>query len=66
MKGSKCRIHSNMYNSYMNCKCGKVKMPTMKYHNVLKAHFSLQAHSKHLRVYVKIDLLEQGKVLGIN
>lgn len=36
----------------------------MKYHNVLQAHSSLRAYNKHLRVYVKIDILEQGKVLG--
>lgn len=32
--------------------------------DVLKAHPSQQAQSKHLRAYAQIKLLEQGKVLG--
>ena len=42
-------------------KCGKVKVPAMKYHIMLKALSSLIKHSKHLKIYEKIGLSEQGK-----
>jgi hypothetical protein len=34
----------------------------MKHHTMLKALSSIQAHRKHLRIYVKIEKLEQGKL----
>ena len=34
----------------------------MKHLIVLKALSSIQAHSKHLRIYVQIDLLERRKL----
>ena len=46
-------------------KCGVVRMAYMKLHKVLKALSSLQAHSKNLKLYVQIGLLEQGKVSGV-
>lgn len=42
--------------------CGKVRILFMKYHTELQALSSTQAQSKHLRVYVKIKLLERGKL----
>ncbi len=44
--------------------CGKVRMIRMKCHNALQADLSSQAHSKNLRLYAKIGLSEQGKVLN--
>lgn len=37
-------------------------MHEMKVHNMLQAYSSQQAYSKHLRIYEKIELLEQGKI----
>lgn len=37
----------------------------MKNHNVLQAHLTQQAQSKHLKVYVQIRLLERGKVWAL-
>ena len=34
----------------------------MKHHAMLKALNNSQAHRKHLRLYVKIEKLEQGKL----
>lgn len=44
--------------------CGLVKIAVMKTHNVLQAHSSQQAQSRHLRRYEQIRLSEQGKVQG--
>ncbi len=41
--------------------CGEVRMFVMKHHTSLQAMSSIQAHSKHLKVYVKIGLSERGK-----
>ncbi len=41
---------------------GKVKIHVMKYPIVLQAQSSIQAHSKHLRIYVQIRILERGKL----
>lgn len=37
----------------------------MKIHIVLQAQSSLQAYSKHLRVYVQIVIMEQGKLWNV-
>ena len=34
----------------------------MKFHIVLQALCNIQAYRKHLRIYVKIEKLEQGKL----
>ena len=34
----------------------------MKYHTMLWALSNIQAHREHLRIYVKIEKLEQGKL----
>ena len=36
-------------------------MFVMKHHMPLQAASSIQAHSKHLKAYVQIGLLERGK-----
>lgn len=36
-------------------------MFVMKHHTPLRAASCIQAHSKHLKVYAKIELLERGK-----
>lgn len=41
--------------------CGGVKMFVMKHHTPLQAAASIQAHSKHLKVYAQIGLSERGK-----
>ncbi len=41
---------------------GKVKIHVMKYPIVLQAQSSIQAHSKYLRIYVQIRILERGKL----
>jgi hypothetical protein len=41
---------------------GKVRMQYMKFHIVLQALSNIQAQRKHLRIYVKIEELEQGKL----
>lgn len=43
--------------------CGLVRMFVMKHHTVSRALSSVQAHSKLLRVYEKIELSERGKQL---
>ena len=45
---------------------GLVRIGVMKNLNVLKAHLNLQAHSKNLKLNVKIGLSEQGKVLSVS
>ena len=42
-------------------KCGGVKAFTMNHQTPLKAASSLQAQSRHLRVYAQIGLLERRK-----
>ncbi len=34
----------------------------MKHHTMLKALSNIQAQRKHLRIYAKIEKLEQGKL----
>lgn len=41
---------------------GKVRIQYMKFHIVLQALSSIQVQRKHLRIYVKIEELEQGKL----
>ena len=60
MKGSKVDI-VEMLQTQMCHWCGKVKLPTMKYHIVLQALSSQQAHRRNLKVYVKIVLSERVK-----
>ena len=48
--------------SLMRRESGKVRIFRMKLHILLQAVSSSQAHKKRLREYVKIGLLEQGKL----
>ncbi|HHQ6205705.1 TPA: hypothetical protein ACSRF2_003792 [Clostridioides difficile] len=41
---------------------GKVRIHVMKYPIVLQAQSSIQAHSKHLRIYGQIGISERGKL----
>ena len=42
--------------------CGRVKIYDIKYHTMLQALSNIQAQRKHLRIYAKIEKLEQGKL----
>ena len=52
----KCARSLNMWGKY-----GGVRPFAMKHHTPLQAASSLQAQSRHLRVYAQIGLLERGK-----
>ncbi len=60
-KGLK-REYTEMCISLMWGICGKVIIEPMKYHTMLKALSNIQAQRKHLRIYAKIEKLEQGKL----
>lgn len=42
---------------------GKVRVPNMKFHTVLKALVRQQAHRSDLRIYVQITYSERGKLI---
>ena len=42
--------------------CGEENMSALKHQTMLKALSNIQAQRKHLRIYVKIEKLEQGKL----
>lgn len=60
-KGSRRWWRRNAFAHKTWGKCGGVKAFTMKHHMSLQATSSLQAQSRHLRVYVQIELSERGK-----
>ena len=51
-----------MYGHLNVGQCGGVRIENMKLRIVLQAQSSWQAQSKHLRIYVQIELSERGKV----
>lgn len=64
MYGSKSRIRRNAYIRENGSMWGLVKIYVMKNPIPLKVVSSIQAHSKSLKIYVKIGLLERGKPHG--
>ena len=60
-KGSKRSSTEMCHLTNLWGKCGGVKAFTMKHHTPLQAASSLQAQSRHLRVYAQIGLSERRK-----